>query len=89
MRFQNKLILNHPLCQIYQEESAYRVLITMSKGGVVEHEPFPGDQRGLVAAMSLAVDVLAGKIWLSHVDRQSEAPQKPATVLLEKKHGKI
>jgi hypothetical protein len=62
----NKTILNHPLVQILNEGAKYRVLISMSKGGQVEHEPFPGDQRGLVAAMSLATEVLAGKVWLSH-----------------------
>lgn len=76
------MILNHPLVQIAQEKSKYRVLISLSKGGQIEHEPFPGDQRGLVAAMSLATEVLAGKVWLSHYIAGEKRFELPETVSL-------
>lgn len=83
-----KIILNHDMVQILHEGSHYRVLITMSKGGQVEHEPFPGDQRGLVAAVSLATDVLAGKVWLSHAIDGAKRFALPETVQLQV-NGKV
>lgn len=79
-----KVVLNHDLVQIILDGSSYRVLIAMSKGGMVEHQPFPGDQRGLVAAMSLATDVLAGKIWLSHQIKTDNLPEIPERVELKR-----
>jgi hypothetical protein len=80
-----KTILNHELIKILEDKGQYRVLISMTNGGQVEHQPFPGDQRGLVAAVSLAVDVLAGKIWLSHVAETDSKVSIPERVLLERK----
>jgi len=83
------VIVNHKLVQVIEDKDAgYRVLITMERGGQIEHKPFPGNNMGLVGAMQLATEVMAGKIWLSHV--QSDAPgwTAPTTHMLEaKKNG--
>jgi len=67
------VIVQHKLVQVLEDPAlGYRVLISMEKGGQVETAPFPGNQMGLVGAMQLATEVMAGKIWLSHV--ASDAP---------------
>ena len=77
-------ILNHQLCQILKSGDKYRLLITMHSGEVVEHQPFPGDQRGLVAAMDVATSILAGKFWLSHsLTKKVERPALPEPVELK------
>lgn len=81
----NKVILTHEMVRIVQTDAAYELHLCMQTGQWVEHEPFPGDQRGLVVAVSLAAEILAGKFWLRRLITKTEAIQAPATVLLEKK----
>lgn len=72
-----KLILDTPLVQIHLVNGAYEVAIAMSRGGMLEHEPFGGDQRGLVAALQLAVEVNAGKFFPRGVIADDSAPALP------------
>lgn len=58
-----KTILDTPIVKIVQNGSEYQVIIAMSKGGFVEHEPFPSNLEGLVSAMQLATECLAGKFY--------------------------
>lgn len=78
------LIVNHKLVQVIEDPVAgYRVLISLQKGGQVETNPYPGNQMGLVAAMQIATEVMAGKIWLSHLTKDAPAWAAPLTVQLE------
>lgn len=70
-------ILTHKLVRIIFDGNQHRVYIALSKGGWLEHNPFPGDLRGLVAAMSLATDCLAGKFYPMGVV-PSPGEEKPA-----------
>lgn len=77
------LIVNHKMVQVrLQEGIGYRVFITMEKGGVVETAPFPGNQMGLIGAMNIATEVMAGKIWLSHAVSEATGFKVPESVLL-------
>jgi hypothetical protein len=58
-----KVILNTELVKINDLGTEYQVLITMSQGGVLEHEPFPKSLQGLVSAMQLATEICAGKFF--------------------------
>jgi len=62
-----KLILNTPLVKIEDTGTEYRVLIALSDGGAIEHNPFGRNQEGLVAALLLAADVNAGKFYPKRV----------------------
>jgi hypothetical protein len=76
-------IVNHKLVRVQEDsEVGYRVFITMQKGGEVEHQPFPYNQMGLVGAMQLATEVMAGKIWLSHVSSTAPGWTAPQSVML-------
>lgn len=77
------LIVNHKLVQVIQESTGYRVLISMEKGGQVETNPYPPNQMGLVAAMQIATEVMAGKVWLSHLAKDAPAWTAPLAVQLE------
>lgn len=77
------IVLNHPMIRVVSSSTFYEVEICMQNGTWVRHEPFPLDQRGLVAAISLAVDVLAGKFWLKEIVKQSEGWKAPLNVRLE------
>lgn len=84
MKAKLNLIVNHKLVQVMEDPAVgYRVLISMEKGGQVETNPFPGNQMGLVGAMQLATEVMAGKIWLSHVATDAPGWKAPLTVQLE------
>lgn len=60
-------ILNTPWAQIFLTKAGYQLLIKMSEGGWVEHNPFPPKPEGLVAAMQVATEVCAGKFFLKQV----------------------
>ena len=62
---QNKLVLNHDMCRIYLDQNEYKLFIKMFDGKWALQKPYPGDQRGLIGAMVLATDVLAGKVMLA------------------------
>lgn len=80
-----KTIVNHEQVKLIQETegSTYRVLLVLQNGGIVEHMPFPGDVRGLVAAMDLCTQVMAGKVWLSHYVQNGSGWTAPTTVQIE------
>lgn len=59
-----KVILNHPMVSVVEENSFYVVKIRMRDGRYVIQNPFPADQRGIIGALTLTLDVLAGKILL-------------------------
>lgn len=59
-----KTILNTDLCRIIQTGEGYRVLILAKNGQWIETMPHTGDLRGLIAALTLSIDVIGGKVWL-------------------------
>ncbi len=80
----DSVILTHELVVIFhQPGTGYRVIITMQKGGAVEHNPFPDNQMGLVGAMQIATEVLAGKIWLMNSAFNGPGWVAPLAVQLE------
>ena len=58
-----KKVLDTELVKINDTGDEYQVLIAMSQGGVIEHEPFPHNLQGLVAALQLATEICAGKFF--------------------------
>lgn len=63
---QQSIVLNHAIVRIIKNDNQY--LLQMKMGSQwVQQAPYTGDQRGLIGAMTLAIDVLAGKVWLTHV----------------------
>ena len=81
---QPKLILQTDIVRIEFTGKEHRVLIRLSEGGWLEHNPFPGDLRGLVSAMCLATDCLLGKFFPRAVlARQALSQEKEETRLLE------
>lgn len=62
-----KLILDTNICKIWHTGSEYRVMIAMSEGGWLEHQPFPGELKGLISALDLSMNVLSGKFWVKKV----------------------
>jgi hypothetical protein len=88
MKTKNKTIVNHELVQVVLDPAVgYRVYISMQKGGLVETNPYPGNQMGLVAAMQLATEVMSGKIWLSHVAKEAPGWTAPTSVQIEAPKG--
>jgi len=68
MAFKTTLVLNHPLCRIILDQNKgglgeHQVLIRMKNGEWLEHEPFPGDLKGCVNALDLAMNVISGKFY--------------------------
>lgn len=72
-----RTILDHEIVKIQHDGTRHRVFIRLSRGGWLEHEPLPGDLRGLVTAMTLATDCLAGKFFPAGVVALPAA-EKPA-----------
>lgn len=58
-----KTILNTEIVQIYETKTEYQMLIKLSKGWVIEHNPFPRTLEGLVNALQLATEICAGKFY--------------------------
>jgi hypothetical protein len=62
-----RIILNHELCRIVEDQGKVTLYIRMADGKFAVQRPYDGDLRGLIGAMTLAIDVLAGKIMLGTV----------------------
>jgi hypothetical protein len=71
-----KVILDTKLVRIVDAGHEYQVFIALSKGGSIEHNPFPPTQEGLVAALLLAADVNAGKFYPMRVVTESKQDSK-------------
>jgi hypothetical protein len=82
---ESKIILTHEMVRIVQTTTGYDLHLCMQNGQWVEHEPFPPDQRGLVAAVSLAAEILAGKFWLRKTLQQGPALNIPTPMQLSSK----
>ena len=62
-----KTLLNHEMCMITESNNELQVKIKMMKGGYVLNRPFPADLRGTIGALTLALDVISGKVILQEV----------------------
>lgn len=62
-----KTLLNHDMCMITESNNELQVKIRMMKGGYVLNRPFPADLRGTIGALTLALDVISGKVILQEV----------------------
>lgn len=83
-KMKQKVVLTTPFVRIVQTEVQYQVFITMSEGGIVEHNPFPNNVQGLVAALQLATEICAGKFFLMKVVKEKgSAPELPEAILLK------
>ncbi len=83
-----KLILDTPNCRIFLTQEGYEVMIRMQQplNTWVRNNPHSPDLRGLIGAMQLATDVLAGKFWPRDVKSFSDdelAALEYSTPLLE------
>lgn len=70
------VILNHEIVRIEATDKSHRVFIRLAAGGWLEHNPFPRDLRGLVAAMDLARDCMAGKFFPMAVVQENQRDQR-------------
>lgn len=61
------IIINTPMVKVIQSAIGYEMQITCKDGTVVEHEPFPNNLEGMVAAISLSAEICAGKFYLRGV----------------------
>lgn len=91
-----RVILQTDLVRIVFDGKLHHVHIRLSEGGWLEHNPFSGDLRGLVAAMTLATDCLAGKFFPMGVIASSEAEKPrqkalaaPSTISVEEAIDKL
>lgn len=60
-------LVNTPLVRVFKSAKGYEMHIVCKDGSVIEHEPFPNDLQGMVAAISLSAEICAGKFYLSKV----------------------
>ncbi len=76
-----KLILNTDICQIILcPKSGHRVFVMSESGAWIELKELPGDLKGLVNGLDLAMSVLSGKFWIkgpmTNEDRMLTFPMK-------------
>jgi len=62
-----KMLLNHEFCKIIEENGKFTLYLKMANGQFAVQNPYPADLRGAIGALTLALDVLAGKIQLGAV----------------------
>ncbi len=80
-----KVILDHSMVRIIEADQQYQLFIKMTNGKYASNAPYPADQRGIIAALQLALDVLAGKIMLAgtvdldDIDKPSQGIEVGAT----------
>lgn len=59
-----QILFDHALCKILIEGSETKLFIKMMDGRWATQRPYENDLRGHIGALTLALDVLAGKIIL-------------------------
>lgn len=59
-----RILLNHDLCRIVEENGTVTLLMKMADGRWAVQAPYENNLRGQIGALTLALDVLAGKIML-------------------------
>lgn len=64
---QPPLILNTPTCTLHKESAGHVLKCRLDSGDWLIMHPFPGDLTGLLAALNVASEILAGKFWPSRV----------------------
>lgn len=78
-------IVSTPLVIVKKSKEGWSMQITCKDGSFVEHEPFPPSLEGMVAAMSLAAEICAGKFFLKGVI--STPPEKSNLIQIEQGNG--
>jgi hypothetical protein len=66
------VILNTQTCRIFSTDKGIVLEMKLENGGWVRQMPYSSDLKGLVAALTLSVDVVAGKVWLDTVAEETE-----------------
>jgi hypothetical protein len=59
-----KIMLNTELVRAIVEKGQIKLMIRMANGSWATQRPYDADLRGQIAALTLAIDALAGKIIL-------------------------
>ena len=77
-----KLILDTPNAKIYQQKEGYVVYMKMKDGKWLVNHPHSGDLKGLIASLTLSIDVLAGKVWPMSVVDLSEKKNSPVEYVM-------
>jgi len=85
-----KTLLDHSMIKITEEGTELKVKIKMLKGGWVLNRPFPADLRGTIGALTLALDVISGKVILESIAiEDTNVAQEMLTVLLAESTTKL
>lgn len=79
-----KPILQHSMVKIIERDNTYVLLIRTMDNQWVRQNPYPADQRGIIGALTLAVDVLAGKVLLAGIEAPTKATANEDRVKLPK-----
>jgi len=66
------IILNTPIAKIEVINDQYVLKLRMSDGKYVLCNPYSNDLKGLIAALTLSIDALSGKLWLDKIENASE-----------------
>jgi len=53
---------------IEQCDDKLELRIRIDSGGYAKIKPYSNDIRGLVGALTLAIDAIAGKLWIESID---------------------
>lgn len=61
----DRIVLSTDVCTIVESEGSYKLFIKMGDGQHAMQSPYPANVRGLIGALTLAIDVVAGKIILA------------------------
>lgn len=57
------LVLNTPLVKIFHTKQGYEMEIMSKDGTIIQMQPYKNDLEGLVNAVSLSAEILAGKFY--------------------------
>lgn len=65
------LILNTPLVKIIQTKQGYEMEIMAKDGTIIQMQPYKNDLEGLVNAVSLSAEILAGKFYPVSIKKEN------------------
>ena len=78
-------LVNGEWIKVYDTGRSYLPVIKLADGTLVEHEPFPRDDKGRVCALDLSLLFESGKVFLTSVKSLPDAP----VAVIEHKSKKV
>lgn len=72
LKIKGKLILDTEICKVYLSKEGHRLFVLAESKQWIEMKEMPGDLKGLVNSLDLAISIVSGKFWIKGPAKMSK-----------------